>query len=423
MKPKTNDTAILLFPSTVYDLAEPLGMCVVLGTWNYPFATTFKPVISAIAAGNCCIIKPSEFAPYSSAVIKDMVDRMDQRYFRCFEGQRETSVHLNKMPFDVLAFTGGTTVGKYIAKDAAMNLTKCVLELGGKNHCVVDKTAGIPLAAKRLANAKSFNCGQTCISVDYIFVDKAISKEFIQALKTEFSLILSEDSKNNEHYGRLIHTTHAKNMMKLLEGQKEKIIYQPGKPDPDNKFVPITIVLNPDLDSPIMQEEIFGPLLPIVEYESFKEVEAFLNRMPKPLTNYYFGDTSTASYKHLRDNCSSGSLMTNDLMYMYVSYSQGFGGVGPSGVGKLDGYRGFLEFSHLKPVIERGKTCLIDPPCRYAPSTPSKLRQLEFIADNFGGKTLQDYTRRMKMVLPIMVIGMALYYLFANEILILNLNK
>lgn len=423
MSPQSAETSIIFFPSKVYNLPQPLGVCLILGAWNYPFSTVLTPLITAISAGNCCVVKPSEVAPYSSKVVKDIVDQMDQRYFRALEGGRETGVYLNKLPFNLLIFTGGTKVGKFILKDAAENMTKCILELGGKNHTIVDKSANIELTAKRLANLKVLNCGQTCLSTDYVFVDKEISRKFITELKKELTALIGSDASQNPEYSRLIHKNHAQAMVNLLQGQRENIIYEPGQINVDSKFVPITVVLNPIMDSNLMKDEIFGPILPVIEYSSFGEVINFVKKNPSPLVTYYFGDTSSDNYRYIKENTSSGSLLANDTLYSYISFSQGFGGVGDSGQGKIHGYPGFIDCSHLKPIIERPRSALLDPPMRYGPSNASKLRQLRFVMESLGGKTIEPYFNRIKKIMALMVPVLLVYYLFYKNILVLNLNK
>lgn len=423
MKPMPAETSTIFFPAKVYNYPQPLGVCLILGAWNYPFSTVLNPLITAISAGNCCIVKPSEVAPRCSNMMKDIIDRMDQRFFRCLEGGRETGVYLNKLPFDLLIFTGGTKVGKFVLKDAAENLTKCILELGGKNHTVVDKTANIELAAKRIANVKAINCGQTCLSVDYIFVEKSVSQQFIQELKKNLNLLVGPDSSTNPEYSRLIHSYHAQLMINLLHGQRDRIIYEPGQADANANFVPITVVLNPDLNSPLMKEEIFGPLLPIVEYTSFDEVINFIKKHGKPLVTYYFGDTNSENYKYIKENTSSGSLLANEVLYSYISFSQGFGGVGDSGMGKIHGRPGFLECSHVKPIIERPRSAFLDVPVRYGPSDASKFRQMKFLMENVGGKTVDPYFLKARRALTVVLPVLFVYYLLYKNILVLNLNK
>ena len=421
MKNKKLETPVTLFPSNMYKHYDPLGNILIIGSWNYPFATTLSPFISAIAAGNVCILKPSEAAVECSRVIKDIIDRMDQRYFRCFEGKVETSVYLNKLAFDCIIFTGGSRTGSFIMKDASTNLTKCVLELGGKNHCIVDNTANLDLTAKRIAHFKFFSCGQTCVAPDYLFVDKSVSEEFQGLLKKWMVKVYGENAFDSKNYGRIINERQAKFVNDLLEGQEDRITLALGKPDIKKRFLPPTLVLNPSMEDKLMKEEIFGPILPIIEYTDFKKVMKQINNMPKCLSLYYFGDPKSPNYYNLKNNSSSGALVTNDIFCSYLAFSGGFGGVGMSGMGKIKGYEGFLDCSHDKIVIEKSRSDLIDIPIRYGPRSENSLRQLKFLGDHAANKTVEPFLRGGKCIGIMLFLSYTLYYLMNRGIITINL--
>lgn len=421
MQKEKLDTPVTIFPSNLYKNYEPLGNILIISSWNYPFATLFSPFITAIAAGNVCVLKPSESAVECSRVIKDIVDRMDQRFFRCFEGKVETSVYLNKLPFDSIVFTGGTKTGTFIMKDASANLTKCTLELGGKNHCVVDSTANLDLTAKRIAHFKFFSCGQTCVAPDYLFVEKSVSEEFLKLLKQWMVKVYGENAVDSKNFGRIINERQAKFVNDLLEGQDDRIILSLGKTDLKNKFIPPTLVLNPLMEDKLMQEEIFGPILPIIEYTDFKKVIKQIKEMPKCLSLYYFGDLKSQNYYNLKNNTSSGSLVTNDIFCSYLAFTGGFGGVGMSGMGKIKGFEGFKDCSHSKIVIERSRSDLIDIPIRYGPKSENSLRQLKFLGDHAAHKTIEPFFRGGKFIGIMLFLSYSLYYLMNRGIITINL--
>ena len=416
------ETPMLLFPSTTFVMNEPLGAILIIGAWNYPFPTTMIPMISAIAAGNCVIIKPSEHARESSRVMAKILSQMDQRYYRCIEGGIETGKYLNKLKFDLIVFTGGTNIGRFVLKDAADNLVPVVLELGGKNPTIIDITANIDLAVKRIASFKFMNAGQTCTSSDFIFVHSALKDNFIASLIAKMKEYYGADARTSRDYSRIVNEFHAKRILKYLDGQQKKIIYQAGIPEPESCFVPPTLLLNPPMDSPVMKDEIFGPVLPIIEFSDFKQVMDYVQGEDKPLCVFYFGDLKSANYNIIKNTTSSGGLMANDVGINYMSFTTGFGGVGSSGMGRIRGYEGFKCCSNQKAVVERSRSGFMDIPVRYPPSTPASIRQFRFVMDNMGGRTFEEIIRMVRNFILLPFVALTTYLLFARGIIVLNLK-
>ena len=420
--PVAKETPIMLLPSTIYEVNEPLGVVLVIGAWNYPITTLLLPVISAIAAGNCVVAKPSENAPHSSKVIFDIINSLDQNCYLAIEGGVPVSVALNKMPFDLIVFTGGTVTGKFVMKDASDNLSRVVLELGGKNPVIIDASSNFELAAKRIVNMKFMNCGQTCVTADLVYVHSSVRETFLNMLLKHTRQIFGNNARDNKDYGLIINEYHANRLNRYLDEQKDTIVFQAGFVDTKNRFVPPTILLNPSPTSLIMKEEVFGPILPLVEFNTLDELIDQVNSLDRPLGVYYFGDADSKTYEALKTRTSSGSLVLNDLGMNYLSFTTGFGGVGMSGVGKIRGYEGFKASSNQKCVIERPKGSFLDLPFRYCPTSEANLRKFKFIGDNFGSYTVQDFTRKVKTLLALLLVWIVVWSLFKYEILILNVG-
>jgi aldehyde dehydrogenase (NAD+) len=419
---QNKETPMLLFPATTYVFNEPLGTVLIIGAWNYPFPTTIIPFISAIAAGNCAIIKPSENARECSRVMAKIVSQLDQRFYRCIEGGVETGKYLNKLKFDLIVFTGGTGVGRFVMKDAAENLVPVVLELGGKNPVIIDVTANIDLAVKRIASFKFMNSGQTCTNADFIFVHSALKDNFVASLVAKMKEFYGNDARTSRDYSKVVNEFHTKRVLKYLDGQQKKIVYQAGTPDPESCFVPPTIVMNPAMDSPLMKDEIFGPLLPIIEFSDFKEVMDYIHGEEKPLCIFYFGDIKSSNYNLVKNTTSSGGLMTNDIGINYLSYTTGFGGVGSSGIGRIRGFEGFKCCSNQKAIIERSRSGFLDIPVRYPPSTPATIRQFRFLLDNVGGRTFEEIIRSLRNYVFLPILALSIYMLFARGVISINLK-
>jgi aldehyde dehydrogenase (NAD+) len=289
-------------------------------------------------------------------------------------------------------------------------LSKVLLELGGKNPVVIDTSANIELAAKRIVNMKFMNAGQTCVTADMIYVAKAVKDQFVGAIINQTKIMVGTDAKECKDYSKIINEHHTKRVLKYLENQDDKIVFQAGKGDVASRFVPPTILLNPAADSLLNQEEIFGPILPIFEFEDIRDVLGKIQANDKPLAIYYFGDTCSQNYQILKKETSSGALVANDIGMQYLSFTTGFGGVGGSGVGKIRGYEGFKYCSNQKVVLERASHPWLDLAFRYAPTTPETRRKFDFLTRHIGSYTLQDITCVIKKIVLAIALILCLVY-------------
>jgi acyl-CoA reductase-like NAD-dependent aldehyde dehydrogenase len=361
-KPKKVASTPEQFPSEAVIYPEPLGVVLIIAPWNYPFQLTLSPLVGAIAAGNCAILKPSELAPHTSRAIADIFQKnFDKSYIAVVEGGVETSQELLKEKFDHIFFTGGTAVGKIIMEAAAKHLTPVTLELGGKSPCIVDADINLEHTARRIAWGKFINSGQTCIAPDYLLVDKTIKKDLIENIKNCLKEFYGDRPENNPDYGRII---NQKQLARLTAFLNNGEIIVGGKINPETLYIAPTLIDNVSLDAPIMQEEIFGPILPIVEYNNLSEAIGIVNSQPKPLALYLFSKNKDYQEKILRET-SSGGVCINDTVMQVGIPDLPFGGVGFSGIGSYHGKASFDTFSHQKSVLK--KSFLFDPKWRYAP--------------------------------------------------------
>jgi len=366
--PQSVDTPLAIGPAKSYLLPEPLGVVLIIGSWNYPISLTIPYAASAIAAGNCVILKTSELAPHSSQVVAEIFEKyLDKECYRVIEGKVEVAKAVTKLPVDKIVFTGSTEKGKLVAMAAAQNLTPCVLELGGKSPTIVDKDAHIENAALRIAQGRFMNCGQTCIACDYLFVHKDIKDKFIPELKKKVIEYFGQDAHKSPDYGRIINDFHAKRLKGYLDENHGGKVILGGEVNLEEKYIAPTLVETPSLESKLMQDEIFGPILPILYFENIDEVIKFINERPKPLALYYYGPNSSSNYKNLKYNTSSGALVTNESVFHFASLFLPFGGVGASGMGYVHGYNGFKELVHMKPVMEKGTINFYPFNVRYPP--------------------------------------------------------
>ncbi len=366
MKPKRVPTSWLHFWSTSKIVPEPLGSVLIIGPWNYPFQLIISPLIGAIAAGNCAILKPSECAPHTSHVLKTLItETFDSDYIAVCEGGVEQTQALLAQPFDHLFFTGGTTIGKIVMKAAAEHLTPVTLELGGKSPCIVHKDAPIQLSATRIAWGKYMNAGQTCIAPDYILIHESIKEPFIQALKSATTRFWGTDPLTNPAYGKIINQRHFERLKTYLDQGTLRI----GGTFNGQSLAPTVIDEVPD-DAPVMQDEIFGPILPIRTYTQLDEAVQFIQNRPKPLALYCFSKQKEVLEAILAQT-SSGGVCLNDTLVHISNPHLPFGGVGQSGMGAYHGFKSFEIFTHYKSVLR--KTLLFDLPLRYPPYTQKKL--------------------------------------------------
>lgn len=359
------------FLSFSYSKAVPYGITLILSPWNYPFLLTFDPLVSAIAAGNTAVVKPGPASVNTDKVMEKIITEIfEKKYVSCVHGGKELADELLELPFDFVFFTGGTVTGKHVYEKCAEKLIPCVLELGGKSPCIVDESADIELSARRIVFGKFLNCGQTCVALDYVRVHSSVKDRLIQALIKEIKKQYGNDPLHNEKYGKIIHEGHFVRLLGLLE--KDIVVYG-GKYDQKSLHIEPTILDHVSYDDPIMQEEIFGPLLPVMTYEDFDTLVNELKRKPHPLALYLF----TKNKDHIKkvdEQLRYGGGCINDTIIHLASTSLGFGGTGESGIGMYHGKDGFDAFSHTKSIVD--KKCLIDLPMRYAPYKNSLYEKL-----------------------------------------------
>jgi aldehyde dehydrogenase (NAD+) len=361
-RPKRIRPSVLNFPSTDYLYREPYGSVLVIAPWNYPFQLAMAPMIAAVAAGNSVTVKPSELTPNTSAMIAEIVRlAFDPNHVEVYQGGAEVSQKLLTHRWDYIFFTGSVSVGKIVARAAAENLTPVTLELGGKNPCIVDATANIALAAKRIVWGKFINAGQTCIAPDYILVQNKVKSKFVNSLIEEITKAYGENPELSPDFARII---NAKNWNRLLDMiDTIKILYG-GQSNSEDHYLAPTLIDEPSLDSDVMKEEIFGPVLPIVSYENEHEIETILSRYEKPLSLYVFSDSKAFGQKIIT-NFSFGGGCINDTVIHFGNARLPFGGVGFSGMGAYHGRFSFETFSHRKPIVRKANW--LDLPMRYAP--------------------------------------------------------
>lgn len=361
-KPKMVLPSILNFPSLDYVYKEPYGKVLIISPWNYPFQLAVSPAIAAIAAGNSVTIKPSELTPNTSALIAKIFSNLfEKSHVEVIQGGIETSQDLLAKRWDYIFFTGSVNVGKIVAKAAANNLTPVTLELGGKNPCIIDKNCDLDIAAKRLVWGKFVNAGQTCIAPDYLIVEKSIKENLIQKLINEIEISYSNNQQQSADYPRII---NKKNWERLVNFTKRQNIVYGGKHDENELFLSPTLIDEPSLESPVMQEEIFGPILPILTYEHKNDIEQIVQKFEKPLALYVFSNDKKFS-EELINKFSFGGGCVNDTLIHFANNRLPFGGVGFSGIGAYHGKLSFDIFSHQKAIIK--KATWLDIKLRYAP--------------------------------------------------------
>ncbi|WFR58299.1 aldehyde dehydrogenase [Anaerocolumna sp. AGMB13025] len=367
-------TPIAQFYGRSFILSEPYGVVLVMSPWNYPFQLSITPLVGTLAAGNCVILKPSAYAPEVSQVMADILSEcFPAKYVAVVQGGRQENQELLEQKFDYIFFTGGVEVGKLVMEKAAKHVTPVSLELGGKSPCIVDKTADLKLAAKRITFGKLLNSGQTCVAPDYLFVEETVKTELITYLKRYIKEFLGEDPFQNPDYPKIINEKHYRRIMSLIEG--ETILTGGYGSETDKYQIAPTLLDNITPASKIMQEEIFGPVLPILTYKHIKEVTEYVNGRPKPLALYLF-TTDRQLERHILKNISFGGGCVNDTIIHLASPYLGFGGAGESGMGSYHGRHSFDTFSHKKSIIKKANW--VDLPMRYPPYTKTKDRLVRF---------------------------------------------
>lgn len=375
MKPRKVSTPLLAFPSESFQQPEPLGVVLILGAWNFPFQLTLAPLVSAITAGNCAILKPSELALETSALIAKLIpEYMDNEAFEVFEGGKEVSTELLEKAYDHIFYTGGELVGKIVMQAAAKHLTPVTLELGGKSPCIVDKDTDLTIAANRIAWGKWTNAGQICIAPDYVFVHEDIKEAFISALQKSITRFFGKDTQTSKDYARIVNERHFTRLVSYLDGTECEVIG--GNHNIDTLYLEPTILVGPSDAECVMQEEIFGPILPLKTFSSHEQVSAYVNDRPKPLALYMFSKSKQTQQYYI-ENTSCGNMCINDTIIMISNSNLGFGGVGNSGMGRYHGKAGFDLLSNLKSVMRRPQA--LDVFVRYPPYNKLKHSLLKWL--------------------------------------------
>ena len=357
-------TPLSQFPARSIRHPEPYGVVLIMAPWNYPIQLSLEPLIGAISAGNCAVLKPSAYAPACSHTLKELISAcLPDNWVTVVEGGRAENQALLDQKFDYIFFTGGVAVGREVMSKAARHLTPVTLELGGKSPCVVDATAKLDLAAKRLVFGKLLNCGQTCVAPDYLLIDGRVKDQFLSHVKKWMTAMYGQDPLDNQGYVRMINRKHYDRVMGLID--PAKVVYG-GQGDPDTLKIQPTILDGVSPEDPVMQEEIFGPLLPVLTYDTLDRAVEFINSRPHPLALYLFSEDRAAQERFLRQVPFGGGCVNDTIIHLATS-RMGFGGVGDSGMGSYHGKLSFDTFSHRKSVVK--KSTWMDLPVRYAPYT------------------------------------------------------
>ena len=359
---KTVYTPLAQFASRSFRKPSPYGNVLIMSPWNYPFLLTIDPLADAIAAGNTAIVKPSAYSPATSAVIEKIITEcFGPEYVAVVTGGRKENARLLEKKFDLVFFTGSQNVGKEVLRHTAETLTPAVLELGGKSPCIVDSTAKLKLAAKRIVFGKYLNCGQTCVAPDYILCHESVKDALVGEIRAQIKAQYGEDPLKNSDYGKIINRKHYDRVRALIDTQKTVI---GGEAKEDTLQIAPTVMDNVTWNDAVMQDEIFGPVLPVLTFRDFKEVYEMLADKPKPLALYLFSEDKTR-IQEVTARCRYGGGCVNDCVIHLATSSMGFGGVGESGMGAYHGKTGFDTFSHTKSIVD--KKTWMDLPMRYQP--------------------------------------------------------
>lgn len=374
--PKRVRTPLYLFPGKSKIQKEPYGSVLILGPYNYPVQLLAEPLVGAIAAGNCAVLKPSELTPHVSEAMYQIVhSTFKEEYIACVEGGVEVNQELLSQKFDYIFFTGSERVGRIVMKAAAENLTPVTLELGGKSPVIIEKTANIKEAARRIAWGKLMNAGQTCVAPDYVLVDESRKQQFLTEMKTAFSHLYGKEIKKNPDFGRIVNERHMERLQKILE-QDAKYLFCEGGADTLQRYIePAILDLGKDQNAASMQEELFGPILPVLSYHKLEDAVRFVNKRAKPLALYLFTKKRSAE-KFVLERVSSGGVCVNDTISHLINPDLPFGGVGASGMGQYHGKYSFDTFTHEKSVFYKPADWNL-PVC-YPPFTKGKMNLVKF---------------------------------------------
>ena len=355
-------TPLAQFHSRSFKKPSPYGVTLIMSPWNYPFMLTLSPLADALAAGNTAVVKPSAYSPYTSEIIMKILSQcFDPQYVAVVTGGRAENTCLLREHFDYIFFTGSQAVGKEVMRNAAEHLTPVTLELGGKSPCIVDQSANIRLAARRIVFGKYLNCGQTCVAPDYIYCHRSVKDALVKEIKQQIQIQYGREPLHNPDYGKIINEKHFDRILGLIEERKT---VHGGNSDRKALRIEPTVLDNVTFSDPVMQEEIFGPVMPILVFDSLEEVIDRINTMPHPLALYFFTSDKAAA-KEVTSRCGFGGGCINDTIIHLATTEMGFGGFGESGMGAYHGKTGFDTFSHYKSIVDK-KTWL-DLPMRYQP--------------------------------------------------------
>ena len=362
MLPKPVGTPIKMMPSRSKVIAEPLGCSLIMAPWNYPVQLLLNPLVGAISSGCTAILKPSPYVPHVSMVLEQMIkESFSPEYIAIVQGNREVNTALLEQRFDIIFFTGSPDLGRTVMRAASEHLTPVVLELGGKSPCIVDKDANIAMAARRIAWGKSLNAGQTCIAPDYLLVHADVKEQLVSALKKEFTRLHGTNPKEAKHFVRIVNERAFDRLVGYIQGAD---VVMGGEYDREERYIALTLIDHVDVNSPIMQEEIFGPIFPIVTFSTTEEAIRFVTDREKPLALYYFGE-SKKNIRNVLKHTSSGGACINDTIMHIANENLPFGGVGQSGMSAYHGKESFKVFSHHRAVVTT--TTRLDLPFRYMP--------------------------------------------------------
>ena len=370
---KRKRTPLAQFHSRSYLKPSPYGVVLIMSPWNYPFMLTLSPLVDALAAGNTAVVKPSAYSPHTSRVLQEILSQcFDPRYVMTVTGGRAENTCLLQEHFDYIFFTGSQSVGKEVMRSAAQYLTPVTLELGGKSPCIVDQTADLKLAAKRIVFGKYLNCGQTCVAPDYVYCHRSVKDRLLKEIKEQIRLQYGSQPLENPDYGKIINEKHFDRILGLID---EKKVIHGGISDRKTLRIEPTVLDNVAFSDPVMQEEIFGPLMPVLVFDNLEEVISRVNSMPHPLALYFFTSDKAAA-KEITSRCGFGGGCINDTIIHLATTEMGFGGFGESGMGAYHGKTGFDTFTHYKSIVDK-KTWL-DLPMRYQPYRPLHEKMIRF---------------------------------------------
>ena len=364
-KPERKSSPLAIMPASSRIIKEPLGNTLIIAPWNYPVQLLLNPLVGAISAGCTAMLKPSPYVPNVSRVLTEMIRAtFPEEYIAIVEGNRQVNQMLLAERWDLIFFTGSPSLGKMVMEAAAKHLTPVVLELGGKSPCIIDKSADLEVAAKRVAWGKSLNAGQTCIAPDYLLIHEEVKDQFLKLLVKEWKHLLTKAPQKAKHFVRIVSDKALERLIGYLDNGT---IYHGGKYDKATRYLSPTILTDVQENAPVMQEEIFGPIFPVMTFKDLDEVISFVNKREKPLALYYFGKDDQKILRHT----SSGGACVNDVIMHIVNHKVPFGGVGNSGMGAYHGKDSFLTFSHRRSVIKT--PTWVDMPFRYMPYKLFKL--------------------------------------------------